>query len=191
MRLSPILWLTLLAASPSRPLAAQASPSTPLESRDQRFGKGYELESPPLSEQLCAVNAHACGAFEDWVYALFRERDALGQAGNTKLYGLLCKVRNQLQERMVRIMECYVGQPEDEPLFFGGCYFAGAGEREDTQAFVRSVLAKMLKQQGDLQWTGTALQQDRFYQKLAFLGFAMDTALAVAILVLVALLLKR
>jgi hypothetical protein len=159
--------------------------------RDQRFGKGYELESPPLSEQLCAVNAHACGAFEDWVYALFRERDALGQAGNTKLYALLCKVRNQLQERMVKILECYVGQPEDEPFFFGGCYFAGAGEREDTQAFVRSVLAKMLKQQGDLQWADAALHQDRFYQKLAFLGFAADGALAIAILVLLVLLLRR
>jgi len=158
--------------------------------RDQRFGKGYELESPPLSEQLCAVNAHACGAFEDWVYALFRERDALGQPGNTKLYALLCKVRNQLQERMVRIMECYVGQPEDEPLLFGGCYFAGAGEREDTQAFVRSVLAKMLKQQGDLQWAEAALAQDRIYQKLAFAGFAADGVLAVAILVLFVLLLR-
>lgn len=159
--------------------------------RDQRFGKGYELESPPLSEQLCAVNAHACGAFEDWVYALFRERDALGQPGNTKLYALLCKVRNQLQERMVKILECYVGQAEDEPFFFGGCYFAGAGEREDTQAFVRSVLSKMLKQQGDLQWADAALDEDRFYQKLAFLGFAADGVLAVAILVLLVLLLRR
>ena len=94
----------------------------------------------------------------------------------------------ELDGLAVRVSQ--VGQPEDEPMFFGGCYFAGSGEREDTQAFVRSVLSKMLKQQADLQWAAAAIDQDRFYQKLAFLGFAADGVLAVAILVLLVLLLR-
>ncbi len=41
---------------------------------NQRFGKGFLLANPPIDERLEAVCAHACGAFEEWVYALFREQ---------------------------------------------------------------------------------------------------------------------
>ena len=67
----------------------------------QRFGKGFNLWNPPLPERLEAMTVHACGAFEDWVYTLFREKGSLSKPGNTSLFALLCKIRHNLQSRLV------------------------------------------------------------------------------------------
>ena len=70
---------------------------------------------------------------------------------------------------------------EDEPLLFGGCYFASVGERADLQAFVRGVLHRLVSDQDKLQWTREALKEDAFFQRLAHLGFALDGLLLLAI----------
>jgi hypothetical protein len=54
--------------------------------RSNRFGKGYNVWNPPTAENIDAFSSHACGAFEDWVYSLFREADGLSKPGNAKLY---------------------------------------------------------------------------------------------------------
>jgi hypothetical protein len=58
----------------------------------QRFGKGFGLWNMPTHDQLDAVVKHACGAFEDWSYLLFREEEGLIKSGNRHLYVLLCRI---------------------------------------------------------------------------------------------------
>ena len=132
-----------------------------------RFGKGFDLPNFPLPERIAALARQACGAFETWVYALFKERDALKRPGNRQLYALLCKVRQCVYERLDKILvDAFSSDPEkrdsdDEPLYFRGCYFAAAGATEDRQAFVKSVFEDLPKNfAGDLQWTREALEQD-------------------------------
>ncbi len=145
----------------------------------QRFGKGFSLTNPPLPERLEALCAHACGAFEDWVYALFREKDALNRPGNTKLYSLLCNIRRNVQTRLGNILVDAYGvdverDPDAEYLLFGGCYFAATGETEDRQAFVKGVFDKLPEEQAELQWTDAAYAEDRKYQRLAHLVMGYD-----------------
>ena len=148
----------------------------------QRFGKGFSIGNPPLPERLEALAAHACGSFEDWVYTLFREKDALSKPGNTKLFGLLCKIRRSVQSRLGNILVAgfaageAAGRPA-ENFLFSGCYFAATGDTEDRQAFVQGVFDKLPQQQEDLQWTDDAYREDDRHQWFAQLGFALDTAM--------------
>jgi hypothetical protein len=148
----------------------------------QRFGKGFTLWNPPLRERLTAVCLHACGAFEDWVYALFAERGSLSKPGNTKLYALLCSIRRNVQSRLAKIVANGFGfdpeaETDHEPVLFGGCYFTATGETEDRQAFVKGVFDKLPDQQEEVEWTESALREDARYQSLALLGYVLDTLL--------------
>ncbi|HND51083.1 MAG TPA: type VI secretion protein IcmF/TssM N-terminal domain-containing protein [Pirellulaceae bacterium] len=154
--------------------------------KNQRFGKGYSVWSPPAAEQLDAVASHACGAFEDWVYTLFKERDGFNKPGNAKLYQLLCKIRSDLSGRLKLILvNGYAsdadGEPNPEPLLFSGCYFAATGASDDRQAFVRSVVEKMLSEEAELEWTEAALIEDDRYQSLANGALAFTGLMTVAI----------
>jgi hypothetical protein len=148
----------------------------------QRFGKGFSLTNPPLAERMEALGAHACGAFEDWVYTLFREKGALSKPGNTKLYALLCKIRRNVQTRLGDILANGFGFDSDkesgnQTLLFGGCYFAATGDTEDRQAFAKGVFDKLPEQQEELEWTENAILQDQKYQTLANLSFCLGTGL--------------
>jgi hypothetical protein len=156
----------------------------------QRFGKGFSLGNPPTPERLEPLCAHACGAFEDWVYVLFREKGSLSKPGNTKLYALLCKIRRTIQSRLANILVAGYGfapgpdQP-GESLLFGGCYFAAAGESEERQAFVKGVFDKLLDQQEELEWTDSAYRQDQGYHHLAQIALVVDTALVLGLAALI------
>ncbi len=157
----------------------------------QRFGKGFSAANPPIPERLEALCSHACGSFEDWVYALFREKDALSKPGNTKLYSLLCKIRRSVKSRLEGIL--VTGYSEEaapnEPagaFFFGGCYFAATGETEDRQAFVKGVFDKLPGQQEELEWTEAAYREDQRYQQLGQIGMAFDTLLLLGLAGLIA-----
>jgi hypothetical protein len=159
----------------------------------QRFGKGFSLANPPIAERIEALSAHACGAFEDWVYTLFREKDALSKVGNTKLYALLCKIRGNVQNRLADILANGFGydsdkETSDHAFLFGGCYFAAAGDTEDRQAFVKGVFDKLPEQQEELDWTEDAIHQDRKYRTLANLSLCVSIVL---ILGLVGMVVKK
>ena len=152
----------------------------------QRFGKGFSLGNPPIPERLEALTAHACGAFEAWVYAQFREKGSLAKPGNRKLYSLLCNIRRNVQLRLGNILVAGFGSDPDlgedaEPLFFGGCYFAATGESEDRQAFVRGVFDKLPEEQAELQWTNRALREDQKYRWLAWAVLGYDALVALAL----------
>ncbi|MCC6126792.1 MAG: hypothetical protein IT426_17655 [Pirellulales bacterium] len=156
----------------------------------QRFGKGFNLSNPPLPERLEALAVHACGAFEDWVYTLFREKGSLSKPGNTRLYALLCKIRRDVQNRLANILAGGFGHDPEEKsheagLLFGGCYFAATGDSEDRQAFVKSVFDKLPDQQEELQWTDRALGEDNKFQFLSNLFLGIDTLLLIGLVVLI------
>lgn len=156
----------------------------------RRFGKGFSVTNFPLAERLEALSAHACGAFEDWVYTLFKERDALSKPRNTQLYALLCKIR-QIQAPLANILAAGYGVDDDqdahsEPLFFSGCYFVATGSTEDRQFFVKDVFAKLPDEQTELQWTSAALRDERKYQALANAVIAVDFLLALGVVASVA-----
>jgi hypothetical protein len=162
----------------------------------QRFGKGFSVSNPPLPERLEALCAHACGAFEDWVYALFREKDALSKPGNVKLYSLLCNIRRNVQLRLGNILVAAFGsdpehEGQGEPLLFSGCYFAAVGETEDRQAFVKGVFDKLPEEQAELQWTEAAKAEDEKYERWAQVVSALDfLALASLVAIIVWILLR-
>jgi hypothetical protein len=159
-------------------------------SAGQRFGKGFTLTNPPLPERMEALAAHACGAFEDWVYTLFREKGSLSKPGNTRLYSLLCKIRRDVQSRLANILAIGFGHEAEESsqgesLFFGGCYFAATGETDDRQAFVKGVFDKLPEQQEELGWTDRALGEDQKYQFFSNLCLGLDTVLLLGLVVLI------
>ncbi len=123
----------------------------------QRFGQRYDVRSLATAEEMSSLCAHVCGAFEDWVYTLFREQGALSRPGNTQLYALLCKVRLTVKHRLTGILAGAFGydahQAADSPVLFSGCYFAAIGSTEDRQAFAKGVFNKLLEEQEQIEWT--------------------------------------
>jgi len=135
--------------------------------KEQRFGKGFPLWNPPIAEQLEAVSRHATGAFEDWTYLLFREKEGLRRPGNPKLFELLCRIRGKFADSITNIIANSFGyephknrQAAGNSLLFSGCYFAATGDTEDRQAFVRSVLYRVMQQDSELDWNREALDEN-------------------------------
>ncbi len=164
--------------------------------RETRFGKGFSLTVAPTVENMDALSAHACGAFEDWVYTLFREVGGWERPGNSRLYMLLCTIRGHLQRRIRSLLVHGFGESvepgsEDSGPMFGGCYFAATGDRDNRRAFVRSVIDKMIQQEEEVEWTEAALLEDRRYRRLAQMGLVIDTLLALAFIGFVVFILMR
>ncbi len=156
----------------------------------QRFGRGFDLRALASAEELTSFSEHLAGAFEDWIYTLFREKDSLSRPGNTRLYGLLCKVRSTVKGRLASVLVGGYGydpilEPQEDPALFSGCYFAATGETEDRQAFVRAVFDKLLEEQEHIEWTRRAQESERRYQSLALAGGVVDALLAATLLGLI------
>jgi hypothetical protein len=156
------------------------------------FGKGYNVWSYPHPEEIEAVTRHACGAFEDWVYGLFREQDGLKKKGNADLYNLLCLSRHVLRDRLINVLVGAFGHdpqndpPEPEPLMFGGCYFAATGESEDRQAFVHNVIVrKLIGNEDELTWTQEAIDEDDRYHRMTNFMTIINGLLVLSIIGLV------
>ena len=148
----------------------------------QRFGQKFDTCQTTTPDQMAALSAHVCGAFEDWVYTLFREEDSLTRAGNTRLYGLLCKVRCMLKGRLSQILTGGFGyDPEatENPIAFSGCYFAATGSSKDRQAFVRGIFDKLDEEQELVEWTEDMLRDSRRRRGAARLAIALNVALLV------------
>lgn len=155
----------------------------------QRFGKGYGLWNPPTAPQLDAVVKHACGAFEDWSYLLFREGDGLNRPGNRHLYSLLCRIRSTFQPRLKNLIEsAYCVNPagtqpgDTEPLLFSGCYFVASGSMPDRQAFLASVFKKVSNEEEELEWGSEAIAEEERMQSGVRALMVINGALVATIL---------
>lgn len=154
----------------------------------QRFGKGYGLWNLPTAPQLDAVVKHACGAFEDWSYLLFREGDGLSKPGNRHLYSLLCRIRSTFQPRLAHLIKsAYSMNPagpnlsDNEPLLFSGCYFVASGAMPDRQAFLASVFKKATNEEEELEWGSEALAEEDRMQSGVRVLMVINGALVAAI----------
>ena len=156
--------------------------------KEGRFGKGAKVWSYPTPGNLEALTAQACGAFEDWIYALFREDGGLSKPGNGKLFSLLCKMRSRLRNR-IRDLLCggfgCESEEDRQATLLSGCYFAATGNSPDRQGFVRGALDKLLQQEEDLQWTEAALAEDARYRNWAQFCLLLDGCLVIALLSMV------
>ena len=155
--------------------------------KSQRFGHRFDVRAEATPTQLTALCTRISGVFEDWVYAIFRERGAVSRAGNSHLFGLLCKVRTQLQDRLVRILCGGFGHdPEKasrgEPVAFSGCYFAATGRTDDSRAFVEGVFDKLNEEQDNVEWTKEALREDRHFRRIGWVGLLVIAACGAALL---------
>ncbi len=156
--------------------------------RQQRFGKRYEATMAKNDSVLSAFAVHVCGAFEDWIYALFREQDALSRPGNVGLYQLLCNVRCSMKPRLTRLLtHVFSETPATEPLLFSGCYFAATGDTTDKQGFVRAVFNKLIQEQDLLEWTQQAKKQDVRMRWIGLLGLGVLVGVAVGLIAMVGL----
>ncbi len=151
----------------------------------QRFGQRYDLRREATVGELEKFAAHVCGTFEDWVYVLFGEKDALSRPGNALLYALLCKVRRSVQTRLGKVLAggfgYNPGKDEDSRLFFSGCYFAATGAKADRQAFVRGLLDKLRGEQEEIEWTEDALYADYRRRSLTRVGWVVSLILILAL----------
>jgi len=157
----------------------------------QRFGRKFDVRAIPTAEELTAVSSHVCGAFEDWVYVLFREDAALARPGNLQLYELLSKVRCTWKTRLADILALGFGcdmtdEAQKRSLLFSGCYAASTGETPDRQAFVKGVVEKLLEEQELIEWTDDAQLQQRRYTRASTLGIVACAGLLLGIATLVA-----
>ena len=154
----------------------------------QRFGQGMDVRCRPTPEELTALAAHACGAFEDWVYTLFREDGSLTRPGNTLLHSLLCTVRSRLKNPITQILSQGFGHTSDDTdaeMPFGGCYFSATGENEDQRAFVRGVFDKLTDLQEDLEWTSAAIRRSQRSVTMLYAGIGSCVVLAIGLAVMV------
>jgi type VI protein secretion system component VasK len=129
----------------------------------QRFGQRFDVRTPATSEELRKFTTHVCGTFEDWVYTMFRDEQALAHPGNTSLYAMLCKVRRTLKNRLGSVLGNGFGhdrQSDNVHVLFSGCYFAATGPKADRQAFVNGLLSKLYDEQEEIEWTEDALRED-------------------------------
>jgi hypothetical protein len=158
----------------------------PSDKKHNPFGKGNRPGDPPTPDRLEAVAKNATAAFEDWIYHLFKQPDAVSKPGNRQLYTLLCKVRRYLVPRLVNIVaDGYAsGDREETAGLFGGCYFVAASRDAAGQAFTRGVFRKIIHQHKELEWTARALRSERVYRKSAFVGFAAAVGLLMAAIVM-------
>lgn len=152
----------------------------------QRFGRGFDVRSPAGVQELRALCEHVTGAFEDWIYALFREQGSLERPGNAHLYSLLGKVRSQIKSRLAHLLVRGFAHDErlderQQPQLFNGCYLAACGPSEDRQAFAHAVFEKLMDEQEHVEWTGHALKGERFYTLAAIAGIGVDVLLAAAL----------
>jgi hypothetical protein len=153
----------------------------------QRFGRRFDVHVLAGRESLIAYCDHVCGTFEDWVHTLLREHQALARPGNTRLYGLLCKVRCNLKMRLADILGGGYGydarqSPDDDPFLFSGCYFAATGDTPDRQAFVKGLINKLTDEQEFVEWSRKAMATNRRYRWLAIAGFLVSGLLLVTLI---------
>ncbi|MCY2977148.1 MAG: hypothetical protein NTU79_00595 [Planctomycetota bacterium] len=156
---------------------------------ENRFGKGADLWVSPESKRLDAVAIHAVATFEDWIYMLFQEENALKKKHNSRLFSMLCRVRGAFSENLRAVLSNGFGfDPNTQPnlayeqFLFGGCYFSAVGATASQQAFVKSVFAKVIQQDGELEWTPKARSRDHQFHLLANLAALVGTIAILAII---------
>jgi hypothetical protein len=178
-------------------------PSSQGTSRMRRMGQRFPL----VPELPVDKRADAIEDAVDWVadtilpkliYSLFRYEmpggEDVGEAvqGNAQLFRFLSEIHKR-QEQLSRTVSACLPTTLDEPLLFGGCYFAATGSDQATQqSFASGVFKRLLEDQDLVTWTAEALNEDAQDRRFAHLLRNVFTVLLVlGALILVALIAWR
>jgi hypothetical protein len=151
----------------------------PSEQRQRRVGQRFPLapdlaEGESLTEWINRSVQWICsGLFPTWIYKLFRvetpgrEESLSAVRGNTRLYQLLCEVRDRRQ-RLSSIFTRGLAAEDSQPWMFGGCYLASTSRNVlQEQAFVPGVFRRLTENQNFVSWTEKALKQEESQNRLA------------------------
>jgi hypothetical protein len=116
--------------------------------------------------------------FPSLIYRLMRldrakttERSLAGARGNVRLFNLLGQIRER-RLRLSRLLAVALDLQDKEPVFFGGCYFAGTGHNSTReQAFIAAVFHRLLEGQNYVSWTSVGLREEQDYVRWSRLGY--------------------
>lgn len=154
--------------------------------KNNRFGHGFNHLVPPEHNQMVALAAHAAGAFEDWIYDLFKHPDCLDRTNNEKLFSLLCRTRNELNPRLTEMLAGLSSEgTRERRIMLAGCYFGATGKNQAKQAFVRSVIEKLVQLEDDIEWSESALVAENRLQSILRFVIFLNALLVVFILCVV------
>ncbi len=158
--------------------------------REKRLGAGFDALRRATGERLRGLSDGICDAFEDWVYALYRQRDALAperQVANIKLYNLLCRVRTYVKPKLNTVLcQAFEIKQDNAALdFFSGCYLGATGSSAMEQAFIKGLLHdKLVPQQNNVEWTDKAIRIHRLYNIMTWVGWSVVVVLFLALLLI-------
>lgn len=158
----------------------------PQDAVHRRVGRGCDVRAEPSRELLGFIAANMRSRIEKYAYRQFGRPGGLTEMGNSRLYSLVCKVRTEIYDRLARILVGAFGHDStdrgSEPFFFGGCYLAATGQREDLQAFARGVVSgRLMEEQEFLEWNKEARTEETFYQTLSHVGLLVDFVLVIVL----------
>lgn len=141
--------------------------------KNNRFGHSFNHLISPTAEQLETLAMQASGAFEDQIYDLFRQPECLDRRNNEKLFGLLCRTRNELYPRLKEMLAGLAKSSSTQrTLMLAGCYFGAAGRGTTKQAFVKNVIEKLVDLEDDIEWSEEAVAaEDRLIGLLKIIAF--------------------
>jgi hypothetical protein len=168
--------------------------------RKSRIGKGFNVWNKATDENLDALASHACGAFEDHIYGMFKTDDGFDNPTNGNLYAMLCRLRRDLQPKIRRALVhgCSTKSENGDrlggqlPILFGGCYFGSTGNLDEEQVFVRSVIdARLPELCEELQYSDEAHREDARYLGITRLLAVVNVGLFAVILYYAFQILKR
>jgi hypothetical protein len=156
----------------------------PAEQRQRRVGLRFPL-APDLAEGESVLELVDRGVqwicstlFPTWIYKLFRVevsgREELASVvrRNTRLYQLLCQVRDR-RKRLGSILVRGLATEQRPAWAIGGCYLASTSRdviRE--QAFVPGVFRRLTENQNYVSWTGEAINEEENFQRWTRYGYA-------------------
>jgi hypothetical protein len=140
----------------------------------QRFPLNPDLKPAEVPARIeSSVEWIGGNLFPSMVHSMFQVEAPGGEdvedvmRTNANLYRFMMEVQDRQSRLGSLIREC-IPPAVDEPLLFGGCYFAGTGEDAATgQAFAPGVLKRLVEEQDNVTWTDRALEQDASSQHLA------------------------
>ena len=110
------------------------------------------------------------GWVHGWVLNLMAE-DVANGPGNRRLFALDQEFR-RYRKRLRGVAEsAFSTHREAEPVMFRGCYFAATGAGPGEQAFsaglFRGPRGRVFAEQAATRWTAQAVEDDRYYRRLA------------------------
>jgi type VI secretion system protein ImpL len=165
----------------------------------QRFPLAPELENGKVPGQIeASVSWIGNTMFPSMVYTLFKTESPGGEdaaqllSANTQLYRFLAAMRER-HARIARLVRDSLPGLPDEPILYGGCYFAGTGsDSRSEQAFTSGVLMRLIQEQDRVAWTAHSVSEDKAYMRLArILKVALLTVITIAIIYIVGQLIAR